>query len=140
MSKAKSWASKYFKMVEIVPRVGGDLSMFHPDYPEFLDAIRGILGPMVINDYHKGGQMQWRGLRLPSCPQWSPGSQHSYDKASGKLCAAFDATCLDHSAASARKILLEKNPALLGRLEDGVSWLHADMGPRRGGRVHVFRP
>ena len=137
---SKIWASKYFKMVEIVPRVGGDLSMFHPDYPEFLDAIRGILGPMVINDYHKGGQRQWRGLRLPSCPQWRPGSQHSYVKASGKLCAAFDATCLDHSAASARELLLAQAPALLGRLEDGVSWLHADMGPRRGGCVHVFRP
>lgn len=114
--------------------------MLHPNYADFLDSVRELLGPMVINDYHTGGVRQWRGLRLPACPQWSPGSQHSYVQATGKLCTAFDATCLDHSAASARKLLLAQAPALLGRLEDGVSWLHADMGPRRGGRVHVFRP
>lgn len=114
--------------------------MLHPSYVDFLDSVRELLGPMVINDYHTGGARQWRGLRLPHCPQWSPGSQHSYVAASGKLCTAFDATCLEYTAAEAREILLEKNPALLGRLEDDVSWLHADMGPRRGGLVHLFNP
>lgn len=135
------WASKHFKLVEIVPRSGGDLSMFHPDYPEFLDVIRGILGPMIINDYHLGGKRQWRGLRTSACPQWSAGSQHSYDKASGKLCAAFDATCLEYPASSARNILLKQAPALLGRMEDAVSWLHCDMGPRNhDGTVRLFKP
>ena len=133
--------SKYFHLHEVVPRSGGDLSMFHSDYPELLDAVREIVGPMIINDYHLGGRRQWRGLRTFACPQWSAGSQHSYDKASGKLCTAFDATCLEYPASSARKLLLEQAPALLGRMEDAVSWLHCDMGPRNSdGTIRLFKP
>lgn len=130
--------SDHFHLEEITPRdFDGGIECFHPQYVEFLEQIHSVVGSMIINDWCFGKTRQWRGLRLPACPEWSAGSKHSYIP-SRKLCTAFDATCLDCSADEARKLLLDANPALLGRLEADVSWLHCDMGPRKNGKIYVF--
>lgn len=131
--------TEHFDLEEILPQGLDDLgTMLHPDLGPMLEQVRSVVGPCTINDYATGGHRQWCGLRLPQCPQWSPGSMHSYVQATSTLCRAADLHPLECTAEEARQLLLKANPSLLCRMEAGVSWLHVDMGLRRNGKIWLF--
>ena len=86
------------------------------------DAIRDYFGRSVyINNWSWGGTAQWRGLRLPESPYYSPTSQHT-------LANAIDCRIAGVSAEEARKAILSHRGrfAHISAIESGVPWLHVD--------------
>jgi len=132
---------KYFKIQELVDRKTFEekgeesFSYFNKEALIALDDLREFFGKsIVVNNWASGGKLQWRGLRLPACKEFSEGSQHSVGN-------AFDCTIVGLTAAEARElILLHKNDKLLKRitrLEGNVRWLHFDLKPAVN-RIRVF--
>lgn len=118
---------KHFKIQELVPphvyEERGDKSWLLLDARSLftLDTIRDNFGPVVVNNWHSGGDRRWSGLRTPESPYYSPYSQHTFGR-------AFDGLLLSYDVEKARSFILankEKFPHLTG-LELGVSWLHFD--------------
>ena len=138
---------KYFKAYELVDKdtygkMSEDaLSLFNPIALQALDDLREFFGcPIAINDWHSGGNFQWRGWRTPekAAELGAIHSQHA-------LGNAFDCTIFGLTAFEARTIILaNKDKPLLRkitRLEDGVSWVHFDCKELSEGinRIHLFK-
>jgi hypothetical protein len=132
---------RYFTAKELVDKktyaIMGEnaLSLFNPEALIALDDLREYLNtPIIVNDWHNGGTMQWRGCRLPICKEYSKGSQHAIGN-------AFDCTVQGYTAEQARVIICNhKDHELLRRikrLEAGVSWLHFDLKPAAY-RIQIF--
>jgi len=66
---------------------------------------------MIINDWHKGGKYQWRGLRTTDSPEYSPTSQHSFGR-------GFDLHPKDIDVVKIRQDIMAG--------KHRVSWLHVD--------------
>jgi hypothetical protein len=110
--------------------------LFNPAALRALDNLREFFGvPITVNNWHVGGQFQWRGYRNDRCPQYSRGSEHSKGN-------AFDCDIEGYTAEQARKKIIanKDNPLLVEimRLEAGVSWLHFDLKPVDK-RIRVFK-
>lgn len=88
-----------------------------------IDALRDHFGPIIINDWHSGGNRKWSGLRTPASPYYSETSQHSYGR-------AFDCLFLQVSIEKVRQEVLRtravKFPYITG-IELNVSWFHFDV-------------
>ena len=136
---------KHFQLNELVDRTtfekyGQQCWQFFPkEALEMLDGIREFFkSPVTVNNWHIGGQYQFRGWR----PVWSNvGAPQSMHRKGG----AFDCDIQGLTAEEARQnILADKDNPLLKnimRLEDGVSWLHTDTGiiPKGKNRIYLFR-
>ena len=101
------------------------------------DGIRDYFGvPVYLNNWVFGGDKQWRGLRNPKAPQYSPTSQHSFGR-------AIDAHIKDMTAEEVRQAILarpnDSRFRFIMRLEGTVSWLHVDVA-NVPGRIVVFSP
>ena len=75
--------SKYFKIQELVSpqtfeKFGEGAWIFiSPKWITILDTIREHFGkPVIINNWHTGGQFKNRGLRVPGCGVGKETSQH----------------------------------------------------------------
>ena len=121
---------KHFKLEELVDKntfetMGNKAWGFFTEDALFaLDDLREFFNAHItINDWHRGGSMQWRGYRSPSCPIGAKSSQH-------RLGNAFDCTIQGHTAEEARaEILAHQDDELLKRimrLEADKSWVHFD--------------
>lgn len=100
-----------------------------------LDGLRRMFGVTVVNNWHGGGDRQWSGLRTPESPYGSQYSQH-------RLGQAFDCIFAEKSAEEVREYILSHQhefPYIRG-IELGVSWLHFDVGNRRGEEIFAFHP
>ena len=137
---------KYFKLEELVDRETFETqgekawSLFNPIALIALDNLREYFGvSIMINNWAKGGTMQWRGYRSPQCPIGAVHSQHRKGN-------AFDCSISKHDAGMARAIILayQENELLrnITRLEDKVSWVHFDCAPLPEGkkRIYLFQP
>lgn len=77
---------KYFKEQEFVDREtyeyyrknGWDVwRLFNPGLLWSIDHLREFVGvPFLLNNWHVGGDVEWRGFRTPRCPFYSQWSQH----------------------------------------------------------------
>jgi hypothetical protein len=136
---------KYFKIEEIVDRetfetLGEDAwQLFNTDALIALDGLREFLNTSItVNDWSRGGSMQWRGFRSNKCPIGATKSQH-------RLGNAFDCTIKGYTAAEARSVILahQDDPLLerITRMEDKVSWLHFDLMelPANKERIYLFK-
>jgi hypothetical protein len=101
--------------------------LFDMDALRTLDALRHRYGPIVVNNWHTGGQFRNSGWRAWDCPEGAALSQH-------KLGRAFDCKFTRISAAKVRQDM-EREPeapcfAAIRRIEafDGMSWFHFDTG------------
>lgn len=106
---------------------------------DMLEGVREFFGvPITVNNWHTGGQFQFRGYR----PKWYTGGASKSAHRSGM---AFDCFVKGYTAEQARKsILLNQDHILLKeiqRLEGGVTWLHMDcLEPPQGkSRIYVFK-
>ena len=98
-----------------------------------LDDMRDAYGPIVVNDWYRGGVIQWRGLRTDNSPVGTIYSQHRFGRAA-------DLIFLDTDAESVRRDILN-NPNLfphIQSLELGTTWLHFDV--RNCERIKTYSP
>jgi hypothetical protein len=137
---------RYFKLEELVDRETFETlgekawDLFNPFALIALDDLREYFGvPITVNNWAKGGTMQWRGYRSTVCPIGAVHSQHRKGN-------AFDCTIKGHPAPEARAIIraYQENELLqhITRLEDKVSWVHFDCAllPRGTKRIYLFQP
>lgn len=123
---------KYFKAYELVDKktyekMGEEaLTLFTPEILIALDGIREYFEePITVNNWHSGGQFQWRGYRTPAKAKalGSPNSEHAKGN-------AFDFDIHGMTAQEVRQnIIINKNNPLLQnitRIEANVSWVHID--------------
>ena len=127
-----SYQPKHFKASEFLPKGYIDLSVMDDDILEVADQIRELLGvPCTIN----AAGRQYCGWRPQDCPIGAPKSMH-------KLGRAVDIHPIGMSAEDARKMILKACELgaipKLGRMEADVSWVHADTGNRKDGKVYLF--
>lgn len=139
---------EYFELHEVLPR---DFYMAHyPKMGERLwlifdpfilcagDALRAKFGKMVCNTWYWGGNNQYRGYRPPGCSVGADLSMHRFGR-------ALDFVPLLVSAAEIRDHLKMRpdDPIcqMIGRIEDGVDWLHIDRGNVPGKlSTYFFKP
>jgi hypothetical protein len=137
---------KYFKAFELVDHLTYEsmgenaLSLFDAAALQALDDLREYFDrPVTVNDWHSGGEFEWRGFRTlaKAIELGAPRSAH----ATGR---AFDLDILGLSAEAARlEIMANKNNPLLMRimrLEAGKNWVHFDVMelPPWATRIHLF--
>lgn len=125
---------KYFKVQELVDKSTWEargersIQLIDKAIPMFLDNLREALGrPITINNWHIGGDFNWRGLRTPDSPWYSTYSQHSFGR-------GLDFDVKGMSAEEVRQWLI-KNRNLewvkcITFIEGGTNWVHVDI---RGG-------
>ena len=87
------------------------------------DGIRRRFGPMMANNWHKGGDKQLRGWRPGDTKTGAKLSQHKFGR-------AVDLAPLKTTADEIREDIL-KNPGreeyrFITCMETGISWLHND--------------
>jgi hypothetical protein len=100
-----------------------------------LDALREKFGVTVVNDWYRGGQFEWSGLRTPQSPVGSIYSQH-------RLGQAFDCKYAEISSEDVREHVLahpEEFP-YIRELELGISWFHFSVANRRGEGIFTYTP
>lgn len=117
---------QYFIIQELVPRhvyeERGEKAweLLDPRALHILYRLRETFGPVIVNDWHRGGNNQWRGFRSDQTPVGAKYSQHRYGR-------AFDCT-LEKPAEEVRQYILahpEEFPYLT-TIEAETSWLHFD--------------
>lgn len=140
------YSPRHFAPHELLPGLSGDetwetldptlRAKLDDNLLETCDAVRELLGtPCSINDYARGGERQWCGLRTPACTIGATKSQHREGKAADlhpSGVSAEMARTIVRNAVAAGKLLH------LGGVELDVSWLHIDVRPRISGKVLWF--
>ena len=134
----------HFKLEELVDREtfekhgSGAWMFFNSQALVALDNLRDFFrAPITVNNWHIGGEFQYRGYRPSNCLVGAKLSQH-------RLGNAFDCDIKGYTAEEARqKILANQDDPLLMkimRLEGRVGWLHVDFMklPKNIKRIHVF--
>jgi hypothetical protein len=95
--------------------------------------LRDIFGPVFINNWWRGGDRQWSGIRTVGSPNFNPTSQHAFGRASDKIFTDADELKIQE--------YVQKNWwKTLGvtGLELGVSWVHTDT--RYADKLVAFKP
>lgn len=124
---------EYFKIHELVPKaVYSELGekawrLFDERILKLIDTLRDSHGPAYVNNWFWGGDKQWRGIRYPESPVYSPYSQHTFGR-------AIDVVFKQVTAEKARQDIrnhidyyLSASGAESITIEIGVSWLHVDV-------------
>ena len=139
---------KHFSIEELVPKPLFDTlhedvlwGMFDPELLKAADWLRERYGQATINNWKWGGVFSQSGIRTKDSSFYSEGSMHSVGK-------ALDIKFKNISAEAIRadlKAMNERGEMIpyIRRIEDSVSWLHADVKPQRGvmkGYVYFFKP
>ena len=137
---------QYFKLEEIVDsktfkQYGLDCWQLFPLASlTMLENIRKFFNvPITVNNWHIGGDFQYRGYRPVWCPIGATRSPHKTGK-------AFDMDVQGITAEEARSIIKADmgNPLLanIQRIEAEVNWLHIDIMPPPQGkeRIYFFHP
>lgn len=133
---------EYFAIQELVDRAtferfgAGSLMFLNPTALQALDGLRDYFGkPIRVNDWHKGGRFQYRGLRPRGCNVGGDYSQH-------RLGNAFDCDVIGLSAEEVRQEILshltDPRLELITCIERDVNWLHFDC--RNVERIMTVKP
>lgn len=140
MNQTYSYVPKHFVTQELVPptfyQKYGEASIRYidPRLSDVVAEVRAWIGkPMTINNWHRGGQRIWSGLRTADSPYYRSGSAHSFGM-------AFDAVG-DWVPETVRQAIIDRKLILPHRvrLEMGISWLHIDV-MAVGEEVETFKP
>jgi hypothetical protein len=111
---------------------------FDPKALEMLDNVREFLNvPLIVNNWHSGGDFQFRGYRPVWCGVGAPQSAHKRGR-------AFDFDAKGMTAEEVRQDIIreQNNPLLTGiqRMEADVGWIHIDNAevPKNKERIYLF--
>jgi hypothetical protein len=171
------YAPRHFAPHELLPGLTGDETWetLDPDLRAKLDdrlletedEYRELVDEeALVNDYARGGERQWCGLRTPACAIGAKYSQHrkgraadnhhrSIDRARNQAIRAAQSLKIPADQVQARGLAAAIAQAdvirakirqwvaagklpHLGGVEVGVSWIHIDVRPRVGGKVLWF--
>lgn len=118
---------KYFDIRELVGRTTYDKrgeaawELLDENILRMLDIVREKFCPLVVNNWHIGGEREWSGLRTSESPYYSPYSQHSFGR-------AFDCIPVGRTVDDLREYILSHDEEFphIGGIEIGVDWLHID--------------
>lgn len=105
------------------------------------DALREVLGPMIVNTWHSPKMVKAYGMRTESglrdmdTKTGSPWSQHKFGRAADALFAR-------HSADDVRKYVIANIADFphIGCIEDDVSWFHFDVRNTVSQRLEIIKP
>ena len=135
---------KYFKVQELVSestykaRGGRSTQLIDKRVITFIEGLREALGkPITINNWHVGGEYQWRGLRIPESPWYSTYSMHTHGK-------ALDFDVKGMAAEEVRQWIIEHRELEWVRpvnfLEGGetVNWGHIDVRNGTDGNLWLW--
>ncbi|EGV52881.1 hypothetical protein [Candidatus Endoriftia persephone] len=120
--------SDYFHLAELVPpaiytRFGEQRAWNFVNRRAYKNLIklRKYLGkPLIINNYHCGGEREWSGFRTPESPYFSATSQHA-------IANAYDIICVGLTPQEMQAVIQEKYQRFnIGGLEIAPSWTHID--------------
>ena len=139
---------KHFQVYELVDQKTyedmGDnaLSLFTPQILVALDNVREYFNvPITVNNWHEGGQFQWRGYRTVEAAH-KLGSPTGHEQHQAGNAFDFDVEGWTADMARRRILLDVDNPLLanITRIEAGVNWIHMDckelIPPQT--RIHFF--
>lgn len=142
MSPRKRYAPLHFVAQEFVPKALyeklGDAALAFMDEGIMIacDHVREYFGvPVTINDWHRGGNNQWRGLRTMQCTIGAPNSMHRLGKACDLILKGVSAEVARREILSHREIFYPH----IRRMEDDVTWLHIDNKDTGVPGIHLFK-
>ena len=135
---------KYFKAYELVPpevyKVLGKKSFLCLDYYilKTIDEVKICFGmkPVIINDWHWGGNKKYRGFRPGNCKVGAKYSQHKFGR-------AVDLTVKGVSSFDVRTEIINHpfHFTHITAVEVGISWVHFDVRPTKEPyRIETFKP
>lgn len=135
---------RWFSVQELVPpevydvRGEKSLELMDVNILEALDAIRDDHGRILVNNWHSGGDLKYRGFRPLSCPVGAAFSQHRYGR-------AIDFTPLDtplETVYEAIKDGLYDQVTTLENIEvtSKGNWIHMDCRNARFPEVRIVDP
>ena len=135
-----TYRPKHFTIQELVPletyQLLGDNSWIVLDIRAVmtLDQLRDYFGPCTVNNWSRGGNLQYRGFRPKDCTVGAMNSQHRFGR-------AFDCS-FNSSADKVRQDILDNRSQFpyLSALEDEVSWVHFDVRDHGDESIKVFKP
>lgn len=131
---------RHFKLQELVPpdvfnaRGVSAWELLDPSLLFALDCIRDKYGPILVNNWHSGGELKYRAFRPSDCKVGATYSQHRYGRAA-------DITPLEADLTAVYKALCEAEiPGVttVENIEATPTWIHLDV--RNGTAVRVVNP
>jgi len=120
---------KNFKVQEFVDPYTysqfGDKSIWFidTDLLKLVQLLREEYGPIIINNWHTGGERRWSGLRTTKSPYYKQYSQHSFGRAADML---FEGTTVKSVSDMILNREYDWHRMGLGGIELNKSWLHID--------------
>jgi hypothetical protein len=138
------YTPRWFDIRELVPpevwdiRGQASLELFDPEILRSIDSIRDDYGRILVNNWHTGGDLKYRGFRPQGCPVGAAFSQHRYGR-------AIDLTPLDTPLETVYE-------AIRDGLYDGITtienieatrdgnWIHVDCRNNRAEAVRIVEP
>lgn len=126
-----TYRTKHFELRELVDEAiyveRGDRAweLLQPGALITLDKLRDVFGPIVVNDWAKGGHHREAGLRLPMTSTGAKWSMHKFG-------GAFDPKFRNASPKEAFDYILAKPQEFpfittLEDVEKTITWLHFDV-------------
>jgi len=99
-----------------------------------LDQLREAFGVCIVNTWHEGGMLKYRGFRPPECKVGAHYSQHRFGR-------GFDCT-FRQSSEIVRQTIMEHRDQFpyLTTLESDVSWVHFDIRDHGGEDIELVHP
>lgn len=140
----KGYIPIHFKAHELVPK--SVYEQFKNDAIMFIDAkilrMADLLRcyyqkPILMNNWVDGGQLQYRGLRIPECPQYTQFSPHTRGQALDfNVYGVDDEEVRKHIIDNADKIYTQ-----ITRIEANTKgWVHIDCVNTRANSIVIFNP
>jgi hypothetical protein len=134
---------KYFKIQELVDRVtyekfGEQAWMFFDvRLLKTLDGIREYFNsPIIVNNWHLGGNLDSRGFRRPDDKTGALYSQHRFGR-------AVDFTVTGRTAEEVRKIIIDNQNIFpfneITAMELDVDWVHIDFRNINSDVIYLFK-
>lgn len=135
----------YYKLQELVPpaiyeQYGERAWQFlQPRFLTLIDTFRLEFGPITINNWFWGGELQYCGLRQPDCPVGAFMSIHKFGCAGDLHFKNYTVQEVYAQVLKDKAKWYNYGLRRLEGIEDTPSWLHIDCANTNSGALVIFR-
>lgn len=130
--------NEYFSLEELISEQAYRDLMRLLDIATWIRRETGL--PVVINNWHRGGRLHQRGLRLPYNEAGSPRSEHRNLRALDLNIGAWSGARMFNWAAQNAEALYRLGVRRLEHPEDAPTWLHLDLREHGRRSLQIIRP